>query len=496
MTIELSGNLAAFGLADVLTLLGMGQRTARVDVSAAGRAGQVRLIAGCVSDATSDCTRAGLLRRVITSVPVSDRDLAAAIQTPHPVACLVQSGAVPRETAQAIAVEHIVDAASDVLTWAQGEFAVSIDEPDGTDVGLRLPVPELVDRSRARAAEWERLRRALPERTAVLALASTLADGTSVDGRDWSVLSRIDGRRTVGEVVATAACGSLAASDRLVGLLGRGLVEVCATEPAAGPDAVAAMLAEFERRLVDPVHGIPSVGVAEMLMVAPELEPELQPELQPEPEPVPEPLHDDAADPMPGTDHGLPDAFLVGSDWFTPVEGPTLTCAPVDALTQPPSLAATPPEAALPEPSPVATPPEAPSLEPPPVEAPIAPAMSWSPWAQALGLAAPAPAGELIVDPLAGRGIAQLIKDAAGTEDIEQLPVPLMPIAEGPWGEEPSDDGIVDAVGGGQMADAQGDSATAEDPMVPEPSGVAESDGFNPLSGALLSELIASSRRP
>jgi hypothetical protein len=58
-----------------------------------------------------------------------------------------------------------------------------------------------------------------------------------------------------------------------------------------------------------------------------------------------------------------------------------------------------------------------------------APAVQWSPWAQALGLGAPAPEGDLVVDPLAGPGIAEMIAGAHGLSDVEHVLVPPVPMA-------------------------------------------------------------------
>nr|MCU0301608.1 hypothetical protein [Candidatus Nanopelagicales bacterium] len=68
-------------------------------------------------------------------------------------------------------------------------------------------------------------------------------------------------------------------------------------------------------------------------------------------------------------------------------------------------------------------------VAPPPDGVPVAPAVEWSPWAQALGLGAPAPEGELVVDPLAGPGIAEMIAGAHGLNDVEHVLVPPVPMA-------------------------------------------------------------------
>ena len=53
MTTNLSGSLSEFSLAEVLSLLGMGGRTARMQVTSATAVGTVHLVDGRISSATA-----------------------------------------------------------------------------------------------------------------------------------------------------------------------------------------------------------------------------------------------------------------------------------------------------------------------------------------------------------------------------------------------------------------------------------------------------------
>ena len=246
MTTNLSGSLSEFSLAEVLSLLGMGGRTAHMQVTSADSVGTVHLVDGRVSSATADSARAGLLRAVVAAVSVPADDLAHALQSDDPVRALVESGVVDREAAQQVASEHCTEAVGEMLDWTSGEFAVWVGSHDPADIGVRLDVDDLVAAARERAQEWHDLRAALPESDSVLALVPDVAQAPVVDLDDWAVLARVDGRRTLTEVLAAMGASPLAAGNRLVQLLDRGLVAVRVGGGDAEREQMSQMLDAFD----------------------------------------------------------------------------------------------------------------------------------------------------------------------------------------------------------------------------------------------------------
>ena len=246
MTTNLSGSLSEFSLAEVLSLLGMGGRTAHMQVTSADCVGTVHLVDGRVSSATADSARAGLLRAVVAAVSVPADDLAHALQSDDPVRALVESGVVDREAAQQVASEHCTEAVGEMLDWTSGEFAVWVGSHDPADIGVRLDVDDLVAAARERAQEWHDLRAALPESDSVLALVPDVAQAPVVDLDDWAVLARVDGRRTLTEVLAAMGASPLAAGNRLVQLLDRGLVAVRVGGGDAEREQMSQMLDAFD----------------------------------------------------------------------------------------------------------------------------------------------------------------------------------------------------------------------------------------------------------
>lgn len=246
MTTNLSGSLSEFSLAEVLSLLGMGGRTAHMQVTSADCVGTVHLVEGRVSSATADSARAGLLRAVVAAVSVPADDLAHALQSHDPVRALVESGVVDREAVQGVASEHCTEAVGEMLDWTSGEFAVWVGSHDPADIGVRLDVDDLVAAARERAQEWHDLRAVLPESDSVLALVPDVAQAPVVDLDDWAVLARVDGRRTLTEVLAAMGASPLAAGNRLVQLLDRGLVAVRVGGGDAEREHMSRMLDAFD----------------------------------------------------------------------------------------------------------------------------------------------------------------------------------------------------------------------------------------------------------
>ena len=226
MTTNLSGSLSEFSLAEVLSLLGMGGRTARMQVSTPDSVGIVHLVDGEVCAATADSARAGLLRAVVAGLPVPADDLARPCMSAEPVRALVDSGVLdampscrwlpssaPRRSARCSPgptgsspsgseprTRRTSGCAWASTTWCRRspEAGPGVERPQGGTARGGLGA-----RPRPR---------------------SRPAPGVDVD--DWAVLARVDGRRTLAEVLAAMGASPLASGGRLVRLMGRGLV-VC-----------------------------------------------------------------------------------------------------------------------------------------------------------------------------------------------------------------------------------------------------------------------------
>ena len=426
MATNLSGSLSEFTLAEVLALLSMGRRTARMQVSSPTAVGVVNLVDGRVSSATADCSRASLLRSAVAALPIPTDDLAAAVCTDDPVRHLVDGGVVDRAEAQQVAQEQSTEAVAEMLGWESGEFAVSVGEVDSGDIGMRVEVDQLVAAAEDRAQVWADLRAALPAADSVLALVADVAQGPVVDAEDWAVLARIDGRRTLEEVLAAMGAAPLAAGHRLVDLMGRGLVSVRVGDADADSERANQLIDQFEVGAGAVVGSAVEAEVEAVEVVADEV-PELL-EVQAD---VPEPTELVVSQPMslPGeVEHDVsPSVFAAEAQ-----EPPMPVFEPVFEPAW--EVEASGPVFVDPEPvAPVETE-QVSFLDDPVASLDEAGAeFAWSPWAQEMGLSE-GTSGNFQAAPAAEGTVEE---DDFGSADTDAFPAPQAPQGMQPVSDSP-----------------------------------------------------------
>ncbi len=249
---NLEGSLDAFGLPDVVALLATTGKTGGLAVrrgegTGAPVAGVVWFRDGRITSATSDRSRASLVRRVVGSGAVDDAALRQAVAravsgTGGVARALLEAGAVEPELLRQAATDQAVDAVFDMLRWTQGEFGFDSAEIDPDDVGLSLDHGQVLAEAQARADSCERMAALVPGLDSVLAVPVVLHDEPAVTRDEWAVLALVDGRRRVRDLVELTGCGQFAVTTTIAHLVQRGLLHV---KDAASPDHVSVV----ERRL-------------------------------------------------------------------------------------------------------------------------------------------------------------------------------------------------------------------------------------------------------
>ncbi|GAC1611874.1 MAG: hypothetical protein NVS3B26_29090 [Mycobacteriales bacterium] len=235
---RLEGTLDAFSLPDIFQLLSYTKKTGTLHLRRAGNGGEeahgvVHLRDGAVTGARADVRRQALGRRIIGAGVVDDVTLAEAVaRVERDSSCglaraLTESGSLSEEFARALAAEQAADAVFDLLRWPEGEFAFMVDEPDPDDLGAALSVDEVVAEGQRRMQAWAEA--VLPPAGAVLALAPTPSAEPAISRDEWSLLSFVDGRRTVADLVMLSGRGEYVVVSALAGLIERGLLTVAAS---------------------------------------------------------------------------------------------------------------------------------------------------------------------------------------------------------------------------------------------------------------------------
>lgn len=235
---KLEGSLDAFSLPDIFQLLSFTKKTGGLHLvapaaeGADSRDGVVFFATGQVTGASADSSRQPLARRLVGSGAVGDEALTVAVAAatagagPGVVRALRDAGAVDADLLRQAATEQTVDAVFDLLRWREGDFAFVVDEANPDDVGVSLSVESVLADAEARRSSWESVSLVVPSPSTVLAMPVVLTADPSVTRDEWALLSLVDGRRSVAELVDLTGSGQYAVVSTLAALVQRGLLEV------------------------------------------------------------------------------------------------------------------------------------------------------------------------------------------------------------------------------------------------------------------------------
>lgn len=230
---RLEGTLDAFSLPDIFQLLSYTKKTGALHLRRTADSGEpahgvVHLRDGAVTGARADVRRQALGRRIVGAGVVDEQTLAEAVaRVQTDPSCglaraLADSGSLSEDFSRALATEQATDAVFDLLRWPDGEFAFVVDEADPDDLGATLPVEDVVAEGQRRLQTWAEAQMPAPD--AVVALAPSPAADPVLSRDEWSLLSLVDGRRTVAELVILSGRGDYVAVSAIAGLVDRGLL--------------------------------------------------------------------------------------------------------------------------------------------------------------------------------------------------------------------------------------------------------------------------------
>ncbi len=254
---RLEGTLDAFSLPDIFQLLSFTKKTGALHLRREAQHGVVFVREGAVIGGRGDVACQALGRRLVGAGLVDDDTLADAVErvldTPGAGLgrTLVDSGRVDTAAARELAVEQATDAVFELLRWPDGAFDFVMDEADPDDLGATLAVEDVVAEGRRRLETWGSLTEKVHSATAVVSLSPSPAAELVLSREEWTLLSLVDGTRTVGDLTNLAGTGSYVVMSVLAALAERGLVAV--GERSEGANALVQrqqLLAALEGRAV------------------------------------------------------------------------------------------------------------------------------------------------------------------------------------------------------------------------------------------------------
>ena len=344
----LEGTLESFALPDVFQLLALTKKTGTLRLRRSGGDGRVLLQDGQVVFAGSSSDRLALGRRLVGAGLLSTDGLRQALEQQRRAReagegtrigrILVELGEIDEDTLETFVREQIQDAVFDLMRWPDGSFSFDEREDDSLaqePIQLAVSVENLIMEGSRRLEEWEQVRRKIPDLDAVVGMAPVVSEGDTVDVNlqpdEWRLLTVVDGRRSVRELVDLFGQGEFHLCRILYGMVASGLLVV---QPAADGGPVSDLL--VQRQLLRDLEEAAERAAAETSRPAsPPSRPETAPapaatprEAPPAASPSPRERSSPASPSRPATPSSRPSAAPQGpreSNPPRPVEQPTAT---------------------------------------------------------------------------------------------------------------------------------------------------------------------------
>ncbi len=116
----------------------------------------------------------------------------------------------------------------DIFLWREGEFQFVDDElPTMEMIPLQVDVTGIIMEGTRRVDEWQRIRELIPNETLVPAMTKPIPESElELDEVQETIVSAIDGRRTIGELVLETRSSSFTVSSTVHSLVREGYVQL------------------------------------------------------------------------------------------------------------------------------------------------------------------------------------------------------------------------------------------------------------------------------
>lgn len=242
----LSGSLDAFALSDVFSLLAMTKKTGTLRIRTPRAEGWLEFRDGEVAYAVSDTRRMALASRLLGGGLVDDAQLRHIVASQRGGAAALSQALLNQQVVDETAfdglfAEQIQDAVFELMRQPEGDFSFDPVLPggelngDGGTVRLTMGTEQLIGEGQRRLREWDDIVAHVVSFDAVLTLAPRApaeAVTVSMEAGQWRLLTFVDGRRTVRDLVDLTGQGEYGTCRMIAALSSQGLVEV--VDPGAG----------------------------------------------------------------------------------------------------------------------------------------------------------------------------------------------------------------------------------------------------------------------
>lgn len=253
--VQFEGDLSVLALSDVFLFLSASKKSGVLVVEEKGRWGFF-LENGSLVYATTDDPKASLSAYLLRKQFVTEQDLHQGhrllLQGEDPLSVLLEVSGLSPEDFRAQWVRCVEDRIFQVFSLSQGRFVFQNGSlSQKYQLSLPMTTTNYVMEATRRLDEWARLKDRLPAPGTVLELAEEVTASTALSHEEERILSKINGLRTMEEIVVQARVGEMEGRKAVASLLAAGLVRPnrATPEPAAAPPREA-VLEEGEREVL------------------------------------------------------------------------------------------------------------------------------------------------------------------------------------------------------------------------------------------------------
>ncbi len=240
----LKGNIETFYLSSILQLLCGDKKTGVLTIAEGDRRVGIFLKNGAIVHAagTQKEVRLGYLLRTkgIISAEELEGALTLARQRQERLGkILVEKGYISAETLKRFIHQQVREILYDLFLWKRGEFEyvdkdVAVDEDFATDFNHM----EIILEGSRRVDEWALLRKHIPHAEMVFRVGRSVGqqkESVTLNANEWRILSLVDGRRTVHQIIADSGHEEFAVYRIMNSLISSGLIEQIGVAPPAAP---------------------------------------------------------------------------------------------------------------------------------------------------------------------------------------------------------------------------------------------------------------------
>jgi CheY-like chemotaxis protein len=234
--VGIRGNLASFRIIEVMQLLGLQRQTGRLVISHGGEEAEIFFKEGMIGFASFNCSvvRGGMEDLLRRSCRIGDESLRhvtrIAEMTGKPVdGVLAQEKVLDVKTFSDCLRRHTESVVYKAMAWKDGEFFFEKAQPPVFVNPVALKVDDLLIEGARRADEWILIQQRIPNFSAVFEPMIGNAEELTrrgLSGADMKVVSLVDGRRTVQEIIDASGLSDFDVAKSLFILLSVNLVRI------------------------------------------------------------------------------------------------------------------------------------------------------------------------------------------------------------------------------------------------------------------------------